>query len=128
MPEFPLFGTAISAGFPSPADDYVERNLDLNEHLIHNQQATFFLRVAGDSMSGAGIYNGDLVIVDRSLPVRHRSIVAAVLDGEIVIKRLLQLDRRIFLAAENPNFEPIEVKTESGFLVWGVVTYAIHQL
>lgn len=126
--ELPLYASPISAGFPSPADDYVEKKLDLNELLIRNRQATFFLRVSGDSMVGAGIHNGDLLIVDRSLAAGHKKIVVAILDGELVVKRLLRANGKVTLAAENPNYKPIEVTPELGFEVWGVVTNVIHEV
>lgn len=124
--ELPLFGSSISAGFPSPADDYVEKELDLNEHLVANRQATFFLRVSGDSMIGAGIHNGDILIVDRSLAASHKKIVVAIVQGELLVKRLLFQNGKVLLAAENPHYEPIEVTPELGFEVWGVVTNSIH--
>lgn len=124
--ELPLFASPISAGFPSPADDYVEKKLDLNEHLVRNRQATFFLRVSGDSMIGAGIHDGDLLIVDRSLPAVNKKVVVAVVDGELLVKRLLRAKGKVFLAAENPNYAQIEVTEERSFEVWGVVTNVIH--
>lgn len=126
--ELPLFASQISAGFPSPADDYVEKKLDLNELLIRNKDATFFLKVAGDSMLGAGIHNGDMIIVDRSLSAQHKQIVVAVLDGDIVVKRLLQVNDKVSLAAENPDYQPIEITPDADFQVWGVVTCVIHKV
>jgi DNA polymerase V len=124
----PPIDEPAATGFPSPADDYVERELDLNEHLAHNRQATFFLRVCGDSMVGVGIYDGDLLVVDRSLNAIHKKIVVAVVQGELLVRRLLHLNRKIILAAENPNCAPIEVTAELGFEIWGVVTHAIHEV
>lgn len=118
----------ISSGFPSPADDYVENKLDLNAYLVKNRQATFFLRVSGDSMIGAGIHDGDLLIVDRSITAMHRKIVVAVVEGELLVKRLLQDNERILLAAENSNYQSIEVTDDIHFEVWGVVTNVIHAL
>jgi DNA polymerase V len=126
--EFPLFASPISAGFPSPADDYVEKKLDLNDHLVRNRQATFFLRVSGDSMIGAGIHNGDLLIVDRSLTATHKKIVVAIVQGELLVKRLLRVNGKVSLAAENPNYPPIEVTPDLGFEIWGVVTNVIHEV
>lgn len=126
--EAPLFASPISAGFPSPADDFVEKKLDLNEHLVKNRQATFFLRVSGDSMIGAGIHDGDLLIVDRSITPSHKKVVVAVVDGELLVKRLLRENERILLAAENSNYQPIEVTDDIHFEVWGVVTNVIHAL
>jgi len=124
--EMPLYASAISAGFPSPADDFVEKKLDLNDHLVKNRQATFFLRVSGDSMIDAGIHDGDLLIVDRSITPTNKKIVVAVVDGELLVKRLLRENERILLAAENPNFQTIEVTDDIHFEVWGVVTNVIH--
>ena len=124
--ELPLFASPISAGFPSPADDYVEKKLELNEYHVGNRQATFFLRVSGDSMIGAGIHDGDLIIVDRSLPAVNKKIVVAVVDGELLVKRLVRTKGKVFLAAENPNYAQIKVTEELSFEVWGVVTNVIH--
>jgi DNA polymerase V len=124
----PLFLSDVSAGFPSPADDYIERNLDLNEHLIQNQAATFFVRVAGDSMTGAGINHGDILIVDRSLDPVSGKIIIAIVNGELTVKRLLKTADACRLIAENPAYEAMEVPTDSDFEVWGVVTFAIHQV
>jgi DNA polymerase V len=123
-----LPANCAATGFPSPADDYAERKLDLNEHLVRNHQATFFMRVSGNSMIGAGIHDGDLLIVDRSLTTSHRKIVVAVVQGELLVKRLLYSNDKIFLAAENPNYAPIEVTQELGFEIWGVVTNVIHEV
>lgn len=125
----PLFMSRIQAGFPSPADDYVEGTLDLNRHLIRNPPATFFLRVQGDSMLGAGIHPGDLLVVDRSIEPKHGAVVIAVLDGELTVKRLWQPSpERVELRAENPAFPPIVIKEFQQFELWGVVTSVIHPL
>lgn len=126
--ELPMFLEAISAGFPSPADDYLESKLDLNDYLIKNPSATFFLRVAGDSMINVGIHSGDILIVDRSLVPKHGSIVIAVINGELTVKRLQQNNNKYFLYAENNKYEPIEITKEMAFEVWGVVTNVIHSL
>lgn len=123
---YPLFGTRISAGFPSPADDYIENSLDLNEHLIKHPAATFFVRVTGDSMIGAGINSGDILIVDRSVTAANNSIIVAVLNGEFTVKRLLRRGSVMLLFPENPAYEPVEIKSGSEFEVWGVVVYVIH--
>ncbi|MEW5972218.1 MAG: translesion error-prone DNA polymerase V autoproteolytic subunit [Pseudomonadota bacterium] len=124
----PLFGHKIAAGFPSPADDYVEDRIDLNQHLIRHKEATFFLRVKGDSMLGAGIHDGDLLIVDRALDPVDGKIVIAVLDGELTVKRLERRKGIIRLLPENPAYPPIEVKNEQDLVIWGVVTNVIHGL
>ncbi|HOP64410.1 MAG TPA: translesion error-prone DNA polymerase V autoproteolytic subunit [Spirochaetota bacterium] len=124
--EFPLFVVRVAAGFPSPADDYIENTLDLNDYLIEHPAATFFVRVAGDSMTGAGINSGDILIVDRALTPRNGSIVVAILDGEFTVKRFSRLKGRIFLLPENPSYEPIEITEGAEFEVWGVVAHVIH--
>lgn len=124
----PLFGHKIAAGFPSPADDYIEDRIDLNQYLIRHQEATFFLRVKGDSMIGAGIHDGDLLVVDRALEPVDGKIVIAVLDGELTVKRLERRGRIIRLLPENPAYAPIEVGHEQDLVIWGVVTNVIHGL
>ncbi|MEW6766004.1 MAG: translesion error-prone DNA polymerase V autoproteolytic subunit [Pseudomonadota bacterium] len=124
----PLFGHKIAAGFPSPADDYVEDRIDLNQHLIRHREATFFLRVTGDSMLGAGIHDGDLLVVDRALDPADGKIVIAVLDGELTVKRLERRGGRVRLLPENPAFPAIEVSNEQDLVIWGVVTSVIHGL
>ncbi len=123
----PLFMAKISAGFPSPADDYVDKKIDLNEHLIKHPAATFFIRVVGDSMINAGIHSGDILIVDRAIEPADNKIIIAVLDGELTVKRIRKKKDKLFLAPENPAFEPLEVTPAMNFEVWGVVTYVIHQ-
>ena len=124
----PLFLSGVSAGFPSPADDYLDRKLDLNEHLVRNPAATFFVRVAGDSMTGAGINDNDILVVDRSLEPCNGSIVIAVVNGELTVKRLLKNKNSCRLAAENPDYPDLEIDEETPLEIWGVVTYAIHSL
>jgi DNA polymerase V len=124
----PLFSTGVSAGFPSPADDFIEQRLDLNEHLIRHPAATFFVRVAGDSMVDAGIHHDDILIVDRSMHPRDKKIVIAVLDGELTVKRLVKNGNGWRLKAENAAYPPLDVNEDQQFEVWGVVTYAIHKL
>ena len=124
----PLFGHRIPACFPSPADDYVEDRLDLNQHLIQHKEATFFLRAKGHSMIGAGIHDGDLLVVDRSIDPTHGAIVIAAIDGELTVKRLSIRRGKVTLLAENPDYPPIEVKDNQEMVIWGVVTNAIHKL
>lgn len=123
----PFFTDTVSAGFPSPAEDYVERQLDLNELLIKNPSATFFVRVKGHSMQNASIRSGDILIVDRSLTPSHGQIIVAVLDGEFTVKRILIEEGLVFLAPENASFSRIKIDQDSQFQVWGVVTYVIHK-
>ena len=124
----PLFLTRVSAGFPSPADDYLEGRLDLNQHLIKHPAATFFVRAAGDSMIGAGIHSGDILVVDRSLEPCADSVVIAVINGDLTVKRIQRTGGKLFLAAENPRYHPIEIRECMDFEVWGVVTCVIHSL
>ncbi|AFY61843.1 LexA family transcriptional regulator [Synechococcus sp. PCC 6312] len=124
----PLYQMPVSAGFPSPADDYIEQRLDLNRYLIKNPAATFMARVSGDSMIGVGIHDGDVIIVDRSLEPKDGQIVIAVLNGELTVKRLRRKCKRLLLQAENPNYPDIEITDASAFQVWGVVTNVIHAL
>jgi DNA polymerase V len=122
----PFFTARIPAGFPSPADDYVDRGLDLNELLIRHPAATFFVRVSGDSMAGAGIYSGDVLVVDRAMTARNRSIIIAAVGGELAVKRLIREQGKMYLVSENPDYEPLEVTGEMEFEVWGVVAHVIH--
>ncbi|PSN19642.1 peptidase S24 [filamentous cyanobacterium CCP5] len=123
-----MFIVTLPAGFPSPAEDYAEGPLDLNQHLIVHPAATFFVRVKGDSMIGAGIHCGDLLIVDRALNPTSGSIVIAALDGELTVKRYHRSKGRVALLSENPAYPPIEIGREQDFAIWGVVTKAIHYL
>jgi len=123
----PLYLSPVSAGFPSPAEDYIDKKLDLNEHLIRNPAATFFVRVDGESMRDAGIASGDLLVVDRSQEPRNKAIVIAAVNGELTVKRLKKARSRLWLVPENPDFSPIEILPEMQFDIWGVVTYIIHK-
>ena len=123
----PYFEAPVKAGFPSPADDYMEQKLDLNEHLIQHPAATFFVRVDGDSMQGAGIQKGDLLIVDRALEASNGKIVLAVINGEFTVKRIRRVQNSLFLEAENPHYPPLQIDPSWDFQVWGVVTFVIHK-
>lgn len=124
----PLYMSPIRAGFPSPAEDHVERNLDLHDLLVKDKAATFFLRAEGDSMREAGIFDGDLLVVDRGLEASHGRIVIAALDGELTVKRLARRKKRVVLAPANPDYPEIDITEREHLHIWGVVTYAIHQL
>lgn len=124
--DYPIFLESVSAGFPSPADDYLEGRIDLNKQLVKHPAATFFVRVTGDSMIDAGIHSGDTLIVDRSVDPKDNNIVIAVINGELTVKRLSTIDKKIYLLPENHNFEPIEITEEMSFEIWGVVTNVIH--
>lgn len=120
----PLYGSAVPAGFPSPADDHIQNPLDLNEYIIKHPASTFFVRVSGDSMKDAGISPGDILAVDRSLNPSHGKIVIAILDGELTVKKLQTLGG-VKLKAENPRYQDIIISSESDLQIWGVVTHAI---
>ena len=122
----PLYGHSISAGFPSPADDFVDNRLDLNQLLIQNKAATFFLRVKGDSMIGAGINDGDIIVCDRSLKPVDGSVLVAVVDGELTVKRLVYRNGVAELHAENSKYSPIRFKEGQELSYWGVVTSSVH--
>ena len=124
----PLVGECISAGFPSPAEDYIDTGIDLNEQLIQHPASTFLLRVSGNSMTGAGIHNDDLLVVDRSLNPRPGHIVVAVLDGAFTLKRLIFKGERLSLKAEHPNYPPIDLQDYNDVQIWGVAVYSIHNL
>lgn len=126
--EFPYMSDAVRAGFPSPADDYVEKRIDLNEELIQHREATFFLRVKGQSMVGAGIDDGDELIVDRAIAPEHGRIVIAAVDGELTVKRFYQRDGDVRLIAANPQFPDIEFREGQEMLIWGVVTRIIKSV
>lgn len=118
----------VAAGFPSPADDYLEGRLDLNQFLIEHPAATYYVRASGDSMIGAGIHNGDILVVDRAVPARSGSVVIAAIDGELTVKRLCRNDGEIHLLAENVDYPPRNVSPDAELTIWGVVRYVIHAL
>ena len=122
----PLYACHVKAGFPSPADDYIESYLDLNTHLIQHPAATFFVKASGDSMTGAGIRSGDMLIVDRSLDATHGKIVIAAIDGELTVKRLSRIAGSVQLLPENNQYQPIDITDMNELVIWGVVTYVIH--
>ena len=121
--------TANATGFGAAADDYMERGIDLNEQLVRNKPATFFMRVSGDAMTGAGIFHGDVVIVDRSIKAASGKIIIATLNGEMLIRRFEKTFNKIRLVPETPKLSAIDVDLSgSEFSIWGVVTYVIHSL
>ncbi len=124
----PLVGTRVAAGFPSPAQDYIEDTLDLNEHLITHPASTFFVKVDGDSMIDAGIYPDDMLIVDRSLEAANNKIVIAFVNNELTVKRLSIVDGKYFLIPANHRYPKIEIEEWMDMTVWGVVTYVIRKL
>lgn len=124
--EIPLVSSTVHAGFPSPADDFLEGKLDLNQYLIRHPSASYYIRVKGESMINAGIHDGDLLLVDRSLEPRDHKVVIAIVDGQLTVKRLKKTKDKFFLIAENPEFPGIEVNEENNVSIWGVVTHVIH--
>lgn len=125
--DIPLYSNSVQAGFPSPADDYIESRLDLNTYLIKHPAATFFVKAQGDSMKNAGIQSGDMLVVDRSLEALHGKIVIAAINGELTVKRLFKRDGKVKLLAENPSYSPIDITEEQDVVIWGVVTHVIHK-
>ncbi len=124
----PLYLSAVSAGFPSPAEDYKEQELNLHEYFVKNPASTFFLRACGDSMQDAGIHNGDLLVVDRSQSPTDGKIIIAALDGELMVKRFLRRKGRLILAPENPDYPEFDITESENLHIWGVVTGVIHEL
>ena len=123
----PSFLDSVSAGFPSPATDYMENKLDLNEHLIKHPAATFIVKAKGLSMMDAGILSGDLLIVDRSITPKNNNIVIASVFGDLTVKKLQKKENSLFLLSANSDYPSIEVKEEMECFIWGVVTYIIHE-
>ena len=123
----PYFEEGVSAGFPSPAENFMGEEIDLNKILINNPTSTYYVRVFGDSMSGAGIISGDLLIVDRSLEITKNCIVVAHIDGEFTVKRIKKTKKKMYLVAENQTYRDIEITEEMNFELFGVVTHSIHQ-
>jgi DNA polymerase V len=126
--DMPFYDCSVSAGFPSPADDSFGITMDLNKHLVQNAPATFFVRTSGDSMLGAGIHDGDLLVVDRSLTAKHQDIVIAAVNGDLTVKRLMHHQSKTVLQAENPEFSNIELTEDMAVSLWGVVTNVLHSL
>lgn len=126
--ELPLLLAGVQAGFPSPADDFIDKRLDLNEHLISHPAATFFVRAVGDSMLGAGIHDGDLLIVDRAIEPCAGKVVMAAIGGELTVKRLERKGERLFLAPANPDYPSFDVTAREDFEIWGVVTHVVHKV
>jgi DNA polymerase V len=123
----PLFLSSVEAGFPSPADEYLEGMLDLNKLMVKHPAATFFVRAAGDSMIGAAIHPGDILMIDRAEEAVSGKIILAVVNGEFTVKRFIKKGARVYLTPENPRYPVIEITEGSDFQVWGVVTWVIHK-
>jgi DNA polymerase V len=124
----PLFDGSVPAGFPSPAEDYAEGSLDLNQYLVEHEAATFYVRVKGHSMTGAGILDGDIIAVDRALEARHGDIVLAVIDGELTVKELAIENGWVRLLPHHPDYPPIDFKTGQELTIWGVVKGVVRKL
>lgn len=124
----PMSNNSVSAGFPSPADDFKEKRISLDNTLVKNKEATFYARVSGKSMINAGLDDGDLLVIDRSLEAEHGKIAVCFLDGEFTVKRLHIKEGNITLIPENNTYKPIQVTDESDLLIWGVVTYVIKSV
>lgn len=123
-----LLRKAVPAGYPSPADDFVERRLSLDEHLIEHRESTFFMRVSGHSMRDLGIYDGDLLVVDRAVPAAHSSVVVAVINGEFTVKQLLYTPQGKVLRAAHPDYPDVTIQAEHDFSIWGVVQWNVHKV
>jgi DNA polymerase V len=117
----------VNAGFPSPANDYIEKELNFKELFIRNESSTFFVEVEGNSMINAGIRHGDILVVDKSLDLRNDSIVVCFVDGEFTVKKVNLMDGSFYLIPENPNFKPIRINEGADFRLWGIVTFVIHK-
>ena len=123
-----LVGQAISAGFPSPADDFKEVRISLDKELVKNQESTFYARVSGDSMIGAGLDDGDLIVIDRALDPVKNKIAVCFLDGEFTVKRIIKRGHKLYLRPENKDYNEIEIKDDNQLIIWGMVTYVIKKL
>ena len=126
--EVPMYSNKVAAGFPSPADDYLEDKIDLNQYLVKHPASTFLVRASGESMINAGIFPDDILVVDRSLKAEDGKVVIAVVDNELTVKRYRKKGKSIILEPENETFDPIVIPRESEAFVWGVVTNVIHNL
>ncbi|MEY8849703.1 LexA family protein [Psychroserpens sp. XS_ASV72] len=126
--EIVLAETGISAGFPSPADDFKEYKISLDKTLVRNKEATFYARVSGQSMIGAGLDDGDLLVVDRSLEPTHNKIAVCFIDGEFTVKRLKVTSEGVYLQPENPAYQPILITDTNDFQIWGIVTHVIKRV
>ena len=122
-----LVEQGVSAGFPSPADDFKEIRISLDKELVKNSESTFYARVSGDSMQDAGLSNGDMIVIDRSLSIEKNSIAVCFLDGEFTVKRVIEREGKVLLKPENKNYKEIEISDENELIIWGIVTYVIKK-
>ena len=123
-----LIEQGISAGFPSPADDFKEIRISLDKELVKNQESTFYARVCGDSMFGAGIDDGDLLVIDKSLSPGNGKIAVCFIDGDFTVKRIVKENGKLYLKAENKKYKPIELREENELIIWGIVEYVIKKV
>ena len=123
-----LVEQGVSAGFPSPADDFKEIRISLDKELVKNQESTFYARVSGNSMENAGLSDGDLIVIDRGLNPEKNKIAVCFLDGEFTVKRIIKRGLKLYLKPENKNYNEIEIKDDSQLLIWGIVTYVIKKI
>ena len=124
----PLTSNSISAGFPSPADDFKEIRISLDRELVKNEEATFYARVSGNSMENAGLSDGDLIVIDKSLNPENNKIAVCFLDGEFTVKRIIKRKQNLYLKPENKNYKEIKISSENDLLIWGIVTFVIKKL
>lgn len=126
--ELPIVDNGISAGFPSPADDFLDKSIDLNKEYIKNKEATFYGRIKGNSMINAGLNDGDLIIIDKSIEPQNNKIAVCYIDGDFTVKRIKIEKEVIWLIAENDNYKPIKVTKDNNFIIWGIVTTVIKSV
>ena len=125
--DVPLYGDSVPAGFPSPADDYLDMDLNLHDYLVQHPSATFCVRAIGDSMVDAGIQSSDVMVIDRALTPKNNDIILAVVNGEFTVKRIKKSEDELYLMPANENYTPMKITEEMNFQVWGVVTFIIHK-
>ena len=128
LKDFPLYENEVQCGFPSPADDFLDLDINLNDYLVRHKSATFCVKVNGSSMNGVGIHSGDVLIVDRAESVKNNSIVLAVIDNEFTVKSIKKNADKLYLNPANDNYKPIEITEDMNFHIWGVVTFVIYAL
>ncbi|WP_438967058.1 LexA family protein [Flavobacterium sp.] len=126
--ELPYISSGIKAGFPSPAADFDESKISLDHVLVKNKEATFYAKASGNSMTGAGIDDGDILVIDRSIEPKNNKVAVCFIDGEFTVKRIKIEEEAVFLMPENPNYKPIKVSPENDLIIWGIVTYVIKSI
>jgi DNA polymerase V len=126
--ELPYISSGIKAGFPSPAADFDESKISLDNVLVKNKEATFYAKASGNSMTGAGIDDGDILVIDRSLEPQNNKVAICFIDGEFTVKRIKLENEEVYLMPENPNYKPIKISLENDLIIWGIVTYVIKKM